>query len=333
LNPLQCGCNDRVMWKAAWLLLVLVLVGSSLAALWYFRSRLAENHNVTSVRAWEEATRGENPAQSSYESAQQIGTITDRRLDEVSGITASRRTDGVWWVHNDSGDLPRIFAVNSSGRLLGIYRVVGAINVDWEDIASGPGADGGPALYIADIGDNENRRDAVVVYRVKEPDISSSGEPAQTESAEPFQFRYPDGAHNAEALIVDPGSGRIYVITKTQSHSCNVYRSPWPLKLGEPMTFEPMTGAAVATISQWRLVTGAAASPDGRRVAIRTYFSAFELLRAPGKGFESVFDSSPSSISLPLEQQGEAISYTRDAKYLVTTSEKLPAPIHQLKRK
>jgi hypothetical protein len=236
-------------------------------------------------------------------------------------------------VQNDGGDLPRIFAINSTGKLLGTYRVVGAINVDWEDIASGPAADGGPALYIADIGDNEKRRDAVVVYRVKEPDLAGGGESGQTESAEPFQFRYPDGAHNAEALIVDPESGRMYVITKTQSSPCSVYRSPWPLKLGEPMTFEVVNGVAAAAISQLRFVTGAAASPDGNRVAIRTYFSAFELLRPPGKGFESIFDSSPSSVALPLEQQGEAIAYTRDGRYLVTTSELLPAPLHQLRRK
>jgi hypothetical protein len=321
------------MVKAAWVILIVVLVCGSLGALWYVRSRHVANDDMTPRQAWEAVRQRENPAQSAYESAQQIGTITDRRLDEVSGITASRRNDGVWWVHNDSGDLPRIYAINSTGKLLGIYRVVGAINVDWEDIGSGPGADGSPALYIADIGDNEKRRDAVVVYRVKEPDLSAGGESGQTESAEPFQFRYPDGAHNAEALIVDPESGRIYVITKRQSSPCSVYRSPWPLKLGEPMMFEPVTGAAVATISQWRLVTGAAASPDAGRVVIRTYFSAYELLRSPGKGFESIFDASPSPVALPLEQQGEAIAYTRDGRYLVTTSEQLPAPIHQLKRK
>jgi hypothetical protein len=321
------------MSKAVGLVIILVLVGGSLAGLWYLRSRHAEKNEMTPLQAWEEVRQRENPAQSAYESAQQIGTITDRRLNEISGITASRRSVGVWWVHNDSADLPRIFAINSSGKLLGIFRVVGAINVDWEDIASGPAADGGPALYIADIGDNEKSRDAVVIYRVKEPDLSTGGESGQTEPAEPFQLRYPDGEHNAEALIVDPESGRLYVITKTRSTPCSVYRSPLPLKLGEPMTFELMTGAAVAAISQLRLVTGAAASPDGSRVAIRTYFSGFELLRASGKGFETIFDSRPLSVSLPLEQQGEAIAYTRDSSYLVTTSEKLPAPINQLKRK
>jgi hypothetical protein len=213
------------------------------------------------------------------------------------------------------------------------YRVPGAINEDWEDIASGPAADSSPALYIADIGDNFLKRDFVVVYRVREPDTLNLGDPPETGTVEPFQLKYPDGRHDAEALIVDPVSGRLYVITKTDSQACQIFRSPLPLKLGEPMTFEPVNGAAGSVIAQWRRVTGGAAAPDGSRIALRSYFNAFELVRPAGKDFESVFSSTPQPLTLPLEQQGEAISYSRDGKSLVTTSEKIPAPIHQMRRR
>ena len=303
--------------------------------LWQVRGYL---HGQTSlggaVRPWSEVSKADDSGVDggAYHRAEALGTISDRRLSEISGISASRRADDVWWVHNDSGDTPRIFAVNSAGKVLGEYRVVGAVNEDWEDIASGPGADLSPSLYIADIGDNELKRDFVVVYRVKEPDLTREDTTLETSPAEPFQFKYPDGSHNAEAFIVDPESGRMYVITKTDSSGCQVFRSPVPLKQGEAMTFEEVRGESQA-IAQWRKVTGGAAAQDGSRVVVRNYFTAFELRRAPGKEFETVFQSAPVPIFLALEQQGEAISYTRDGKGLVTTSEGRPAPLNLLRRR
>ncbi len=321
------------------LFVALIMIGGVLALLWYSRDHLgfgtpSEKGTAVPVRPWSDVSGSPASAgESAYQRAELLGTITDKRLTEISGITASRRADNVWWVHNDSGDLPRIFAVNSKGDVIGEVRVVGAINEDWEDIASGPAADLSPALYIADIGDNFLKRDFVVIYRVQEPDLSREGGSSETAAAEPFQFRYPDRRHNAEALIVDPASGRMYVITKTDSGGCQVFRSPLPLKLGEPMTFEVVKGAGDAVIAPWRKVTGATTAPDGSRVVIRTYFSAFELRRPTSKEFESLFSAAIEPIILPLEQQGEAIGYSRDGRSLVTTSEKIPAPISLLRRK
>ena len=83
------------------------------------------------------------------------GTIASPSVVEASGIAASWRVNGVWWVHNDSGDSARVFAIGSDGRDLGEFALSGATAVDWEDIVAGPG----PAfavsyLYLADIGDN-----------------------------------------------------------------------------------------------------------------------------------------------------------------------------------
>lgn len=285
-------------------------------------------------RSWSEVAGNYRSTESPYGAAEKMGFIIDRKLREVSGITYSRLHEGNWWVHNDSGDAASLYAIDSTGRLLGTFRAVGAVNEDWEDIATGPGADGSPALYVADTGNNSRNRDFVVVYRVKEPDTGqSAGSPADTQPVEPFQFVYPDGKHDAEALIVDPQTGRIYIITKSRSESPGVYRSPSTLKTGTAMTLERMQGNAMAKLANLRLVTGGAASPDGSRVMIRTYFTAYELYRAPGKGFETVFDSEPVQVTLPLEPQGEAISYSLDGKFIVTTSEQIPAALNRLTRK
>ena len=322
--------KGRLILVAAILLAVSILLWLSRSHFGFGRALSGE---TDSVLPWADVSKASVNDAGGYHRAEVIGTINDRRLSEVSGITASRRQDDVWWVHNDSGDLPRIFALDSSGKVLAEYRVVGAVNEDWEDIASGPGPDRSPALYIADIGDNGLEREFVVVYRVSEPDLTRDDATLQTVQAEPLQFRYPDGKHNAEALVVDPESGRIYVITKKDAGGCGVFRSPVPLKLGEPMTFERVDGRGSLSFTQWRKVTGATTSEDGTRIAIRNYFNAFELERGAGKDFESIFFSTPAPINLPLEQQGEAIAYTRDGKALVTVSEGRGVALNRLRRR
>ncbi len=283
------------------------------------------------VVPWRASTGG-----SSYATAKRFGTITDSQLTEISGLAPSRTLPGVWWVHNDSGDQPRVYALNSRGQLLAKFTVAGARHIDWEDMAAGPGPDGKPALYLADSGNNSLSRGELRLYRVAEPNLSKATPKnvltGETEAAETFPFRYPDGKHDAEAIFLDPQSGRPYLVTKQMTPPCAVYRFPLPLRAGQTVTLEKVTtGKALKAIAQLALVTGAATAPDGKRVVIRTYFTALELVRTGGK-FEALFNAEPQTIQIPLEKQGEAISYTLDGKALMTTSEKLPAPLYQLGR-
>jgi len=88
-------------------------------------------------------------------SGRRVGTVQTELIHEASGIAASRKNPGVLWVHNDSGDSARLYAVNLEGKLVAVCRIKGARARDWEDIAVGPGP--GPRqdyLYIGDIGDN-----------------------------------------------------------------------------------------------------------------------------------------------------------------------------------
>lgn len=224
---------------------------------------------------------------------------------------------------NDSGSTPDLHLIAATGRLLQTVHVRGATNVDWEDLASR-----GRDLYLADIGDNERVRDDLAVYRVREP-----GRTARSATATRLPFRYPDGRHNAEALFVDPASGRIYVVTKsteTGADPSRLYRFPLPLRPGQRVTLERVDGLSSREVALLPLVTGAALSPDGTRLAVRNYWDALEWHRRPGSPFESLFRTPPAHVSLPAERQGESIAYARDGRSLATTSEQLPAPLWRL---
>jgi hypothetical protein len=282
-----------------------------------------------------------SPPAASYGEPTQIGTITTPSLAEISGMTPSRTARGMWWVHNDSGDKARIYLIDERGKLHGRFTVTGARNRDWEDMAGFVDGKRKPTLYLADIGDNSRKRDDLTIYRVKEPvlpptppkDGSKGVRDGATEAAVAFPFRYPDGRHDAEAIFVDPKNGRPYVITKTMSSPGGVYRFPLPLRPKEKVTLEKISGEAVDQIAKLLMVTGAAVSPDGSRVVIRTYLGAHEMIRSGGGGsFATIFKSELQAIKIPLLRQSEAISYTLDGRSIVTTSERIPAPIFKLTR-
>jgi hypothetical protein len=268
-------------------------------------------------------------ASSPYGPPRQVGTITAEPLPEISGMVAATAVRGGWWVHNDSGHTAELFLLSPTGRLLQTVDVRGATNEDWEEISSGPAPGGRRYLYVGDIGDNGRVRHEVVVYRLLEPRRG-----ARSARVTKLPYRYPDGRHNAEALFVDPASGRIYVVTKTEvfRDETAVYRFPLPLRPGRTVTLELVESQFSTLIAPVPFVTGAALSPDGTRLAIRTYAEAWEWRRRPGTPFAALFEAIPRHVDLAREVQGEAVTYTTSGKALVTTSESLPAPLWRLER-
>jgi hypothetical protein len=263
----------------------------------------------------------------------QIATLEDRRIDESSGIVASRRNPGLFWTHNDSGDGPFVYAFDRAGRNRGTWRVEGAKAFDWEDIAAGPGPEPGRAyLYAGDIGDNGEKRELVVVYRFPEPEVTDAGSgstgqsPRATATAEALRLKYPDGPHNAEALMVHPTSGDLYVVTKL-ADSAGVYKLAAPFDASKVNTL-----ARVATLHGpgffGTLITGGDISPDGRRVALCDYASGYELTLPLGsKSFDDIWSRKPTVIPLGARRQGEAVCYRLDGAALLATSEGTPTPL------
>lgn len=141
--------------------------------------------------------------------------IRDDRVVENSGMARSTYRRPVMFLHNDSGGGAQFFAIGGKCRMTAVFDVPNAPHRDWEDMAVGPDH----TLWFGDIGGNRPR-EVLDVIRVKEPKTLKS----RNVKHRSFHLTYPDGAHNAEALLVRPRSGRIYVVTKADEGA--IYRAP-----------------------------------------------------------------------------------------------------------
>ena len=241
-------------------------------------------------------------------------------VTEASGLAASRRNSRVLWAHNDSGGEPSLYALGSDGQVRATLPVAGAENVDWEDMARGPGPAGAPdRLYVGDIGDNDASRESVRVYRVPEPDLGGSARGAVLPAA-PAAFVnlvYPDGPRDAEALVVDPGSGELLIITKREDRS-RVYRARAPAFAGETVTLEYLRELREG------LVTAADACPDGRTVLVRSYFG---LDAYGGSSVADALRGAPSRRLVEPEPQGETVAAAPGCEGYYTLSEGSAQPL------
>jgi len=266
------------------------------------------------------------------------GIVVSAAIDEASGIAASRRVDNVWWVHNDSGDAARVFAIGTAGQTLGEYSLTGASPIDWEDIAAGPGPTAGVSyLYVGDIGDNSVSRSSVQVYRVPEPLVNpASPQPPQALSGvDTLTLSYPDGPHDAEGLFVDPTTRDVFVVTKDfVGGVAGVYRAPAAVAGNSTIA---MSKVATVSLGFLQGVTGADITPAGDVIALRTYVGVFLFPRTAGSSIATALSSAsctgaapPASGAWPGgEPQGEALGFTRDGRGYVTLSEGVHTPIHR----
>ncbi len=246
-----------------------------------------------------------------------LGLVEHDDITEASGIAASRKNSDVLWTHNDSGGENRLFALDTQGRHLGIYYLVGCENRDWEDMAVGPGpVEGQHYLYIGDIGDNQAVYDTYRIYRVMEPDVVVGQNPVMEnlDGAEAIAFRYPDGSRDAEALMVDPLTKDVYVISK-EWNATVVYRAAYPQSTQEILTLERVT-----PLSQIGIVAGDV-SPDGSEILLKNYLVIYYWRRQTGKLLGDAFAEPAVTVPYLPEPQGEAVCWKSDGMGYYTVSE------------
>jgi len=264
----------------------------------------------------------------SFEDGEQVGTVETAALNEASGLAASRKNPGVLWAHNDSGDSPRVFALSTQGTHLGAYTLAGAGATDWEDMALGPGPQpGADYLYLGDIGDNNGLRGSIVVYRVPEPAVDAGQSPVAIDLAgvESITLQYPDGARDAEVLLVDPLNADLYVISKRETPS-KVYRAAFPQS-----TSQTVTMALKGTLT-WGWAVGGDVSPSGYEVLVKGYTSARLYQRPFGTTLWDALAGDGHAVPYTAEPQGEAIAFDGEGRGYLTLSEGVSQPIYYYAR-
>ncbi|MBS1793257.1 MAG: hypothetical protein JSS81_05355 [Acidobacteria bacterium] len=286
-------------------------------------------------------SRGKNRTyeNSPYEKPRVLGRLESKEIDESSGLAASKCQPDVFWTHNDSGDDAFIFALGPKGENLGTWKVAGAKNTDWEDIAEIKTPTGECVLYIGDIGNNRRDREELVIYRVGEPRVSpesknsSRKNPLETEPAAAIRIAYPDQRHDAEALMVHPATGDIYILSKQKSDPAAVYRLKSGYDPNGVNRLEKLTDFTVPAVP-YGFLTGGDIAPDGKHVIICDYFDAYELTLPDGaKNFDEIWKQPPVTVELGPREVGEAVAYAADGKAIYATSENKNPPFIEVKRK
>ncbi|CAM5266968.1 hypothetical protein SALBM311S_10226 [Streptomyces alboniger] len=235
-------------------------------------------------------------------------TISDPRITESSGLAASRQHPGVYWTHNDSDDGPYLYAVDSStGKTVATITLTGVGTPrDVEAISIGPDNQ----IYVGDIGDNLGGGWSYVwIYQLSEPKQLKN----QTIRATQYVVKYSDGARDAESLVVDPRTGRPYIIDKKEDGG-HLYEGPAKLSASGTNVFKP-----IAPVDLW--ATDAALSPDGKQLAVRGYLGGIWYDWNGGK------IKRKGRLSVPLQGQGESVSYSADGTRLMYGSEGTDSPV------
>ncbi len=267
---------------------------------------------------------------------EQIGVVQDRRLTEISGIGMSHKYPELFWVHNDSGNPPELFLISSAGHTVAHVQLVGANNIDWEDMCVFE-AWGKSYVCVADVGDNNGTRNGYQLYFFEEPVFQ-----ADTKSEKPVElkieefkrldFEYEDGSGNCEAIAFDTHQNAIFLCKKRLDRSrstepLGIYRIP----LSQDLTWGNSSVAnRVAEIAEY-YVTAMDFSTDSRRLLIRNYVSAKLFVRPEGWDWSTTLKSALfRQIPLALQRQGEAICWSKDGQFAFIVSEFVRSPIWQI---
>jgi hypothetical protein len=253
----------------------------------------------------------------------------NRRINESSGVAASRTTPGVFWTHNDSGDGPNLYAFDLKGNSLGTHRIMGRAR-DWEDICTFK--TGGKGYVVAaDTGDNRKFRRDYRIYVCEEPTFKADGkgEPlkvvGQAKTVESFGFTYSDGkSHDGESLAAAPDGRTLYIVTRNRrGRKCKAFKiERYTKKTGTKLKARII--AKEIAVLQHLNVSALDISPDGLRMIVHTYGDGYEYARKPKETWKEALKRKARRIAFPAKSprvKGEGCTYGFDGVTLYLTSE------------
>lgn len=255
-----------------------------------------------------------------------LGHLTTDKIREASGIASSIPLKGFYWTHNDSGNKPEVYLLNSKGVLVSTIKLDGVSNRDWEDIAEGIGPVKGKSyVYVGDIGDNAAIRKHIRIYRFPEPE-KIPGEQA-TITPDVLTLKFPNGPRDAESLMIDPISKQIYIVSKREKEVSLYKTKQLFFKDGDKVVLEKL----IKLPYSW--VTSGDISKDGHHIVIKTLTTIYYWHRNSNESVEDAMAKPAKELAYVVEKQGEGITITPNNDGYVTISEGKNAPIYFYKWK
>lgn len=251
-----------------------------------------------------------------FSAAKPLAELTDKKLDEVSGLAASANNPGLLWTHNDSGNEPEVYLVDEKLKIKLTCKIQGVKNRDWEDIAVGPGPEEGKNyLYVADIGDNYANYSFKYIYRFEEPVLANQSGEITIAEFDTIVFRLEDGKKDTEAIMIHPETKDLYVVSKREK-PVYLYELKYPYSVHDTLTAAKITSIPLTQI------VAAGISPDGQEILMKNYVNVY-YWNTKDKSIQDALQAKPQILKYTEEPQGEAITFARDGSGFYTLSEKL----------
>lgn len=260
-----------------------------------------------------------------------LGSVSDPQINESSGIAASRNHPGHVWVHNDSGDQPRLFLLNPRAQLIAIVAIESAEATDWEDMCSFR-LDDTNYLLVGDIGDNNRKRDGdgkpfCRLYLLKEPKVPrSNGLPTVPWNVQSMiDFEFEDGPHDCEGLAFDAQRKEVLLITKTSPGKSGLYSLSIDFRRSSQRTTAKRIASPFVPFATCMDV-----SPDGRQLIVGSMFSGMLVRRSQNESWKDAFShlaDASQTVDLPQRKQGETVCFDPSGKWLYLNSEGKKQPL------
>ena len=261
------------------------------------------------------------------------GKLSAAVLNEVSGVAISQVNKNIFYVHNDSGDSSRFFAITPEGQLIATYYfrakfggVAGAF--DCEDIATGIGPVKGQSyIYLADIGDNFAWRPSIQVYRFVEPVVKTKTK-ADTLTTATLNLTYPDGKHDAETILIDPLDKILYIISKRED-SVGIYSCALNFNNKDNVVLQKKGKLHFDNKGKKNWIVSGAISQDGSQVLLKSLGHVYYWKRQGNEPIYTTLQRSPIIQTAFISHgQEEGISFSPDGNGYYIVSEGVGTAIY-----
>jgi hypothetical protein len=235
-------------------------------------------------------------------------------------MASSKINDNVVWVCNGHSDSCHFYALDPKGKYIAGYLLKARFQRNWEDMSCGPGPDPSKSyIYISDIGDNDSQWAVKTIYRFVEPVVkpTTMGTFDTIKTFDKLDYSYPDGIHDAEAMIIDPLTKDYYILSKERERS-RIYKASFPQPLNVVDTLEYLDSIP------YRMVTSADVSNAGDEILVKEYHRISYWKRNLGESIvQTLIRPTKQRVTYIMEKAGEAVCWSKNADGYFTISEEL----------